>query len=174
MISIKRNHIDTMTKKWLLQTPNPPRIPVFCTFTKIHKPTLPVWPIISGCDGPTERISSFLDHILQPIAQAQKSYLKNTTQFINFIEERKVKKKSDSSLNGWLPIVSFNPCVMLGNSKLFCKGNTMCVWNSRGRRKHHSLLSPGTGDFTRFHLHKKSMPRLSPNWGLRGFQMTGA
>ena len=23
------NHIDTMTKKWLLQTPNPPRIPVF-------------------------------------------------------------------------------------------------------------------------------------------------
>ena len=25
------NHIDTMTKKWLLQTPNPPRIPVFYT-----------------------------------------------------------------------------------------------------------------------------------------------
>ena len=43
-------------------------------------------------DGPTERISSFLDHILQPIAQAQKSYLKDTTQFINFIEKRKVPK----------------------------------------------------------------------------------
>ena len=37
----QRSHIDTMTKKWLLQTPNPPRIPVFCTFTKIHKPALP-------------------------------------------------------------------------------------------------------------------------------------
>ena len=84
------NHIDTMTKKWLSQIPSPPRIPVFYTLTKIHKPVLTGRPIISGCDGPTERISSFLDHILQPIAKAQKSYLKDTTQFINFIEKRKV------------------------------------------------------------------------------------
>ena len=68
------NHIDTMTKKWLSQTPSPPRIPVFYTLTKIHKTVL----------------SSFLDHILQPTAKAQKSYLKDTTQFINFIEKRKV------------------------------------------------------------------------------------
>ena len=33
------NHIDEMTKKWLCQTPNPPRIPIFYTLTKIHKPT---------------------------------------------------------------------------------------------------------------------------------------
>ena len=46
--------------------------------------------MISGWDGPTERISSFLDHILQSIAKVQKSYLKDTTQFINFIEKRKV------------------------------------------------------------------------------------
>ena len=88
------NHIDTMTKKWLLQTLNPPRIPVFYTLTKIHKPTLPGRRIILGCDGPTERISSFLDHILQPIAQAQKSYLKDTTQFINFIEKGIVPKNA--------------------------------------------------------------------------------
>ena len=87
-------YLDTMTKKWLLQTPNPPRIPVFYTLTKIHKPTLPGRPIISGCDGPTERISSFLDHILQPIAQAQQSYLKDTTQFIDFIEKRIVPKNA--------------------------------------------------------------------------------
>ena len=36
---------------------------------------------------------------------------------------------------------------------------------SRGRGMHHSLLSLGTGDFTHFHLHKKSMPRSSPNGG---------
>ena len=29
---------------------------------------------------------------------------------------------------------------------------------SRGRGMHHSLLSPGTGDFTHFHWHKKGMP----------------
>ncbi|CAH3155824.1 unnamed protein product [Pocillopora meandrina] len=83
-------HIDDMTKKWLSQTPNPPRIPIFYTLTKIHKP-LPVGrPIISGCEGPTERISSFVDHLLQPIAQKQTSYLKDTTDFINFIEKTQV------------------------------------------------------------------------------------
>ena len=48
------------------------------------------------------------------------------------------------------------------------------VLNNRGGGMHHSLLSLATGDFTHFHLHKKWMPRLSPNGGVRGFQMTGA
>ena len=57
-----------MTVKWLSQTPNPPRIPVFYTLTKIHKPTPVGRPIVAGNDGPTERISSFVDGLLQPIA----------------------------------------------------------------------------------------------------------
>ena len=51
-------------------------------------------PIISGCDGPTERLSSFVDTLLQPISKAQASYLKDTTDFINFIENTKVKKRT--------------------------------------------------------------------------------
>ena len=81
-----------MTKKWLSQTPSPPRIPIFYTLTKIHKPTPVGRPIISGCDGPTERISAFLDRLLQPIAQRQASYLKDSTDFINFIESTEVPK----------------------------------------------------------------------------------
>ena len=77
-----------MTIKWLSQTPNPPRIPVFYTLTKIHKPTPVGRPIVAGNDGPTERISSFADGLLQPIAKSQKSYLKDTTDFVNFIERR--------------------------------------------------------------------------------------
>ena len=46
--------------------------------------------MISGCDGPTERISGFVDHLLQPIAKVQPSYLKDTTDFINFIEKAKL------------------------------------------------------------------------------------
>ena len=45
---------------------------------------------VSGCDGPTEKLSSFVDKLLQPIAQQQKSYLKDTTDFVNFIENTKV------------------------------------------------------------------------------------
>ena len=76
------NHIDDMTAKWLSQTPSPPRIPIFYTLTKIHKPKPVGRPIISGCEGPTERISSFVDRLLQPIAQRQKSYIKDSTDFI--------------------------------------------------------------------------------------------
>ena len=41
LITVLHNehHINEMTEKWLCQTPNPPRIPVFYTLTKIHKPT---------------------------------------------------------------------------------------------------------------------------------------
>ena len=79
-----------MTKKWLAQTSSPPRIPVFYTLTKIHKPVPVGRPIISGCDGPTEKISSFVDTLLQPIAQKQQSYIKDTTDFISFIENTKI------------------------------------------------------------------------------------
>ena len=59
-----------------------------------HKPTPVGRPIISGCDGPTERISSFADHLLQPIAQRQASYLKDTADFLNFIEKTKLPKNT--------------------------------------------------------------------------------
>ena len=95
------NHIDEMTEKWLSLTPNPPRIPVFYTLTKIHKPNPVGRPIISGCDSPTERISSFVDYLLQPIAKVQESYLKDTTDFLTFIEKTKVALKGhNASVNG--------------------------------------------------------------------------
>ena len=49
--------------------------------------------MFSGCDDPTERISSFVETLVQPISKTQKSYLKDTTQFINFIEKTKVKSE---------------------------------------------------------------------------------
>jgi len=48
---------------------------VFYTLTKILKPTPVGRPIISGCDGLTERLSAFANKLLQPIAKEQESYL---------------------------------------------------------------------------------------------------
>ena len=73
---LTEGHIDEMTVKWLSQTPHPPRIPEFYTLTKIHKPTLVGRPIISGCDGPTKRISCFVDRLIQPIAQHRRTTTK--------------------------------------------------------------------------------------------------
>ena len=91
---LSEGHIDEMTAKWLSLTPDPPRIPVFYTLTKIHKPTRVRRPIISGCSSPTERISAFVDHLIQRIAQQQASYLKDTTDFINFIERIQLPKSA--------------------------------------------------------------------------------
>ena len=76
---LSEGHVDKTTAKWLSLTPYPPRIPVFYTLSKIHKPTPVGRPIISECSGPTERISAFVDHLIQPIAQLEASYLKDTT-----------------------------------------------------------------------------------------------
>ena len=38
----------------------------------------------------TEHISSFIYSLLQPITQKQESYLKDTTDFINFIENTQI------------------------------------------------------------------------------------
>ena len=94
----QNNFIDDMTKKWFSQMRDPPRIPIFYTLTKIHKPNPVGRPIISGCEGPTERLSFFVDKLLQPIAQKQKSYLKDTTDFVNFIEKTKVSQDTNQSL----------------------------------------------------------------------------
>ena len=91
---LTEGHIDEMTVKFLSQTPNPPSIPECYTLTKIHKPTLEGRPIISGCDGPTERISCFADRLIQPMAQQQESHLKDSKDFINFIENTKLPKNT--------------------------------------------------------------------------------
>ena len=90
----QHDYIDDMTKLWFCQTPNPPRTPVFYTLTKIHKPTPVGRPIISGCDGPTERLSAFVDRLLQPIAKEQEPYLKDSTDFITFIEKTRVPENA--------------------------------------------------------------------------------
>lgn len=87
------------------QTSYPPRIPLFYTLTKIHKPIPVGRPIISGCDGPTERISLFVDTLLQPIAQTQPSCIKDTTDFINFIEKNRDRPRYYSSIHGRYKLV---------------------------------------------------------------------
>ena len=77
------NHINEMTKTWLCQTPQLPNIlhPNKDAQTDPSRET-------------TERLSSFIDKLLQPTAQQQKSYLKDTTHFINFLEKMKVPENT--------------------------------------------------------------------------------
>jgi hypothetical protein len=65
-----------------------PRTPQLYLLPKIHKNKTPVpgRPIVSANNSPTERISQLADHFLKPLVQKTKSYVKDTTHFINKVE----------------------------------------------------------------------------------------
>ena len=46
---------------------------------------VPGHPVISNCGTPTEQVSEFLDHHLQPVMKSGKSYVKDTGDFIEKI-----------------------------------------------------------------------------------------
>ena len=62
-----------------------PKFARFYLLPKIHKRLhdVPGRPVISNCGYYTENISAFLDFHLQPLAQAVKSYIKDTNDFLN-------------------------------------------------------------------------------------------
>jgi hypothetical protein len=59
----------------------------FYLLPKIHKGITPTpgRPVVSGNGCPTEKISSFVDHFLNPTTQLIKSYVKDTTHFLQLM-----------------------------------------------------------------------------------------
>ena len=73
--------IDDESAKYLKE--NSPKPGRFYTIPKIHKQGNPGRPIVSSNSDPTERISQFVDHHLQPLVTKLPSYIKDTTHFLN-------------------------------------------------------------------------------------------
>ena len=48
---------------------------------------MPGRPVISNCGIPTEKVSEYLDHHLQPVMKEGKSYIKDTADFIDKIKD---------------------------------------------------------------------------------------
>ena len=83
------------------------RTPEFDMLPKIHKGIIPPpgRPIISANNSPTERISAFVDHFIRPIVAEGKSYVKDTTDFINKLQ--KIRDINENSLLVSLDVSSF-------------------------------------------------------------------
>ena len=76
--------IDDRTFNFL-SPKNPPRTPLFYGLPKVHKPDCPLRPIVSANDSPTENISSYVNHFLQPHMKALPSFIKDTKHFLSEI-----------------------------------------------------------------------------------------
>ena len=85
-----------------LTPPENPRPRHFYMLPKIHKP-LDKWPtntmppgrpIISNCSSETDHVSEYIDSFLKPLSCLHPSYIKDTTDFRNKLQQAKVTKKS--------------------------------------------------------------------------------
>ena len=63
-----------------------PRTPQFYLLPKIHKANIPGRPVVSSINSHTTKSSEFVDYYLQPFVKSLRSYVQDTTHFINKIE----------------------------------------------------------------------------------------
>ena len=77
------NWIDKRTATALRPTNSKPAR--FYLLPKVHKPNNPGRPVISSTNCHTTKLSKFVDHYIQPHAKLLKSYIRDTTEFLNRI-----------------------------------------------------------------------------------------
>lgn len=63
-----------------------PRVPYFYLLPKIHKPGHPGRPIVAAQGSVTEKISRYLDFLLQPHVAKMHTYIRDTGDFISKTE----------------------------------------------------------------------------------------
>ena len=71
-----------------------PQTPKFCISPKIHKENNPGWPVISSINCHTSKISKYVDYHIKPIMKEIPSYIKDTDDFINKINNHNIPKES--------------------------------------------------------------------------------
>ena len=125
---------------------------VFYTLTKIHKPTITARPIISGCNGSTERMSSFVDTLLQLISKSEASYLKaDMTDLINFIEKKKKKQSEEENF-----LVSIDPTSLYTNILQEEGIKIVCEADDNFHKNNPPIPTHYLGEMLRFSLKENS------------------
>lgn len=57
------------------------RLPSFYALPKIHKPGIPLRPIVSYCTSPLQPLAKFLKCVLSPLVGTTEHHIKNSTEF---------------------------------------------------------------------------------------------
>ena len=76
----KTHGIDDETK------PKPARTPLFYGLPKVQKPNIPLRPIVSACDSPTDQLSNYVTHFIQPLVEILPSYIQDSKHFLQLLE----------------------------------------------------------------------------------------
>jgi hypothetical protein len=89
----KDKELDDNTYRWAKINPDEARIHQFYLLPKIHKTLTnpPGRPIVSGVQGPTEKLSKLVDHWLQPSVQRLPSYIRDSTDMLRTLQDWNIK-----------------------------------------------------------------------------------
>ncbi len=68
---------------------------------KLHKGPNVVRPIVSGNDGPTEKLSALLDHFLQPLVTSTYSYVRDSSDAGSTSASPPLQTEERESRLGW-------------------------------------------------------------------------
>ena len=66
--------------------PKPAYTPLFYGLPKVHKPNIPLRPIVSACDSPTNQLSNCVTHFIQPLVEILPSYIRDSKHFLQLLE----------------------------------------------------------------------------------------
>ena len=83
------------------------RTPLLYGLPKVHKPTVPLRPIVSFVDSPSYQLSKHLVYLLSPMIGKTTSHVRNSIQFASFISEQ--------TLAGSQVLVSFDVVSLFTN-----------------------------------------------------------
>ena len=75
-----RQHIDLKTAKFI-RPPVHPRTPILYGTPKLLKEGHPLRPIVSGIDSPTDNLSKYITHFIQPLATTVPAYIQDSKHF---------------------------------------------------------------------------------------------
>ena len=85
IFSLKQNDVIYNPQYFRLRC-SVPQSPKLYGLPKLHKPNIPMWPIVSFCGSPTYELSKYLTTMLKPLTDESKDKLQSTEDFINTIK----------------------------------------------------------------------------------------
>ena len=53
---------------------------------KVHKPNIPLQPIVSACDSPIDKLSNYVTPFIQPLVEVLPSYIQDSKHFLQLLE----------------------------------------------------------------------------------------
>ena len=79
------HQIDDVTRHHLTP-PKPARTLLFYGLPKVHKPNIPLPPIVSACGSSTNQLSNYFTHFIQPLVKILPSYIRDSKHFLQLLK----------------------------------------------------------------------------------------